>query len=116
MELIGRRFFRSPFTIDEANYRAAADNRARMRQAFRQAHGIGPEEFVVLSVGKLSDRKRPYDLLAVAETLKSITPASPPFRIVYAGDGANIEDLTNDRRREEIASHALGFRQRRSSG
>ena len=104
-----RRFFRSPFTIDEANYRAAADNRARMRQAFRQAHGIGPEEFVVLSVGKLSDRKRPYDLLAVAETLKSITPASPPFRIVYAGDGANIEDLRTTVAAKKLPVTLLGF-------
>ena len=85
-----RRFFRSPFTIDEANYRAAADHRAQLRQAFRQAHGIGPDEFVALTVGKLSDRKRPYDLLAVAEMLKSTNEEPPHFRIVYAGDGANM--------------------------
>jgi len=104
-----RRFFRSPFTIDEANYRAAADNRAQLRQAFRQAHGIGPDEFVVLTVGKLSDRKRPYDLLAVAETLKSTARASPPFHIVYAGDGANIEDLRTTVAAKKLPVTLLGF-------
>lgn len=104
-----RRFFRSPFTIDEANYRAAADNRAHLRQAFRQAHGIGPDEFVVLTVGKLSDRKRPYDLLAAAETLRSANQASPLLRIVYAGDGANLENLRKTVAAKQLPVTFLGF-------
>ena len=81
------KLFRSPFTIDEDVYLAARANRADLRQQFRQTHGIAETAFVVLTVGKLSDRKRPLDVVEAAALLQA-TADVPQVHFVLAGDGA----------------------------
>lgn len=103
------RFFRSPFTIDESAYRAAKENRARLRRAFRRAHGIDERELVVLAVGKLSNRKRPGDLLAATEILRSVAPEAAPFRVVFAGSGALLGNLVARARAKKLPVTFLGF-------
>lgn len=57
------RIFRSPFTIDEGSYRAAAARRVALRAKIRSELGLIEEQRALLFVGKLSPRKRPGDLL-----------------------------------------------------
>ncbi len=79
------RLFRSPFTIDEETYRAARRDRAALRAQLRSAHGLTPEEPAALFVGKLSERKRPGDLLAAIA--RHTAGGGRPIRPLIAGDG-----------------------------
>ncbi len=104
-----QRFFRSPFTIDETSYRVARENRTRLRHSFRQSHGIDERELVVLVVGKLSERKRPGDLLAAAEVLGSVLQESTPLRVVYAGNGTLLAELRAQAEVKKLPVTFLGF-------
>lgn len=97
------RIFRSPFTIDEPTYRAAAANRVALRSRMRAEHGICEEEKVLLFVGKLSPRKRPGDLLAALRRL----PAG--YRAVFAGNGDQLESLRAEAEEENLPALFLGF-------
>ncbi len=93
------KLFRSPFTIDEDVYLVARRKRSELRRQFRDERGIGADEFVVLTVGKLSHRKRPLDVIAAATRLLGAN--GPKVRFVLAGDGQlrqEIQSLITERR------------------
>ncbi len=80
------RIFRCPFTIDEATYRAAKADRPALRAEARQTYGIADDAIVALFVGKLSNRKRPIDLVeALAQTRGRKVTA------LFAGNGEQME-------------------------
>ena len=88
------RLFRCPLTIDEEAYAAARNERTEIRSAFRQAHGLHPDDFVVLLVGKLSQRKRPRDLVEAAQLLQTmVAPSSRSLRFLVAGNGPLLQYL-----------------------
>jgi len=66
--------------------------RASLRQEIRSARGWG-NEFVILFVGKLIERKRPQDLLYALERLASVNTAKK-FRLVFCGDGVLRDEMT----------------------
>ncbi len=103
------KLFRSPFTIDEDAYLDARARRADLRRSFRAAHGIGENEIVVLSVGKLSPRKRPLDVVAVAERLQADPAAKAPIRFVLAGDGAEKAAIEARVAARSLPVTTLGF-------
>ncbi len=98
------RMFLSPFTIDEDSYRAARSNRAALRADLRAELGIPATDIVALTVGKLSRRKRPDDVVAVARRL---APRGLPIRFVLAGDGERMDDLKAAA--EGLPLHFVGF-------
>ncbi len=104
-----QRFFRSPFTIDETAYRSARQERARLRANFRRANNIGENDFVALSVGKLSERKRPHDLLGAIEELGSTKNRASALHVVYAGNGASLEGLRARAAAKKLPATFLGF-------
>jgi glycosyltransferase involved in cell wall biosynthesis len=85
------RIFRSPFTIDESVYRAAAKDRVELRARARAELGLEERDQVTLFVGKLSPRKRPGDLLAAVDLLR--TKGRSRIFAVFAGNGELAEDL-----------------------
>jgi glycosyltransferase involved in cell wall biosynthesis len=83
------RLFRSPFTIDEDAFRAALVDREAARRQVREAYDLPEAAFIALFVGKLSDRKRPADLLAAVRLL------GPDSNVhaLFAGSGPLLEEL-----------------------
>jgi len=81
------RIFRCPFTIDEATYRAAKANRPALRAEVRRTYDIADDAIVALFVGKLSNRKRPVDLIdALAQT------GGRKVTALFAGNGEQMEE------------------------
>jgi glycosyltransferase involved in cell wall biosynthesis len=101
--------FRAPFTIDEPSFIAARSERGRLREEFRRAHGIEADAIVVLFVGKLYGQKRPRDLLAAAERIRSSEAGSPPVRFVIAGNGPDFDALGAEIAAKQLPVTRLGF-------
>ncbi len=99
--------FRVPFTIDEISYRAAQTDRAALRAAVRAEHGIGPDDFVALFVGKLSARKRPDDLAEAVALCRRDRP-DLPIHALFAGNGERMPALEG-RAQTEPWLHLGGF-------
>jgi len=98
------RLFRAPLTIDETAYRKARAERARLRDEFRAAHDLRPDDFVVLFVGKLVPRKRPADLLRAAPRIDNSR-----LRLLFAGDGELRAALEAEARQSGVSATFLGF-------
>lgn len=102
------RLFRSPFTIDEDTYHDARRRRSALRRAFREEHGIGEDEYVVLTVGKLSPRKRPMDAVDAARAFADLQ-SGPRVRFMLAGNGALFDDIAKATATERLPVTQLGF-------
>ncbi len=100
------RIFRSPFTIDETGFKAAAARRDEARAALRAELGLASDAVIALFVGKLSERKRPGDLLEAVARLKA---QGVDVHAVFAGNGALAESLAADAKRIDAPAHFLGF-------
>ena len=102
-----QRLFRSPFTIDEALYRGARSDRTQRRTEARARYGIDDGDLVFLTVGKINERKRSADVVAVARRLRGET--SPPIRFLLAGNGALMDELSEEIEREKLPVTMAGF-------
>ncbi|MGE0485914.1 MAG: glycosyltransferase family 4 protein [Gammaproteobacteria bacterium] len=102
------RMFRSPFTIDEVRYREARARRAALRAARREAWKVGEHETLVLTVGKVNERKRTADVIDAAARCRDLAPANP-LRFVIAGNGVEFDALTTRARAENLPVLLLGF-------
>lgn len=102
------RLFSSPFTIDEPRYVAAQRNRSALRSACRAELGISDNEVMVLTVGKLSRRKRPSDVIEAARAVKA-AGNEVNLRFVLAGNGEEMERLQVLVKREELPVLLTGF-------
>ena len=99
------KMFRTPFTIDEAVYRQVREERAARRQAVRASLGIAAEEVVFLTVGKLSKRKCPADVVAALRLARS----AAPMRVMFAGDGDQRAELEREVGAAGLPVTILGF-------
>lgn len=100
------KMFRCPFTIDEDVYIGARKNRDALRRAFRARHAIDPNDFVMLTVGKLTPGKRPMDALHATKLLtEGAKSDARRIILVIAGDGA-----LRDAAQEYIDSNNLPVR------
>lgn len=87
-----KKLFRSPFTIDEVTYQAAHRDRPSLRAVRREELGIADDEVMVLTVGKLSRRKHPSDVVEAAREIKQAGNPSK-LRFVLAGNGEEMARL-----------------------
>ncbi len=60
------------------------------RQAAREAMGAGPDDIVVLNVGRLSAQKAQHHVFAIAERLRE---SHPRLRFAIAGTGERADEL-----------------------
>jgi glycosyltransferase involved in cell wall biosynthesis len=81
--------------------------------AFRARHGIAPERFVLLFVGRVAFEKN-IDFLLRA--LKLALPRSPQLTLVIAGEGPAERDLRDIARRLDVAGQVrfVGYLDRRT--
>ena len=101
------RIFRSPFTIDETSYREAAIRREATRADLIDRHDLPNDALLALFVGKLSDRKRPQDLVEAAARLRDRT--TRPVHALLAGGGELHDELAGRVKSEGLPVHLLGF-------
>jgi glycosyltransferase involved in cell wall biosynthesis len=102
------KLFRSPFTIDEDTYQAAYRDRVALRSRVRMELGISQDEVVALTVGKLSKRKRPGDVIEAARLL-SAADLPRPVRFVLAGNGEEMDRLQRIAEEEHLPVLLAGF-------
>jgi glycosyltransferase involved in cell wall biosynthesis len=98
------RIFRCPFTIDEATYRAATANRAALRAEARRTFDIADDSIVALFVGKLSQRKRPQDLIDALARIKNRKIVA-----LFAGNGELMEALRERAEATGVDARFAGF-------
>jgi glycosyltransferase involved in cell wall biosynthesis len=73
----------APYAVDNDAWRREADALAPMRARIREEWGVAADARCILFAGKLSDKKRPLDLVEAA-ALSGI----PRLHLLFAGDGA----------------------------
>ena len=88
------RMFRAPLPIDEALYLDFAARRSEERASARAAMGVSDEAVVVLFAGKLSDRKRPRDLVEAWARLRERSGSRHEVVLLFCGDGPLKGDLS----------------------
>ncbi|MEO7687695.1 MAG: glycosyltransferase family 4 protein [Sphingomonas sp.] len=103
------RIFRCPFTIDETAFRAAAANRAALRQEARQSFAIDDDAIVALFVGKLSARKRPGDILDALGHLARREGSGRRIVALFAGNGELAAQLQARAETEQLDARFAGF-------
>lgn len=107
------RIFRCPFTIDEAAFRAAAENRVALRQQARQSFAIDEDAIVALFVGKLSARKRPGDILDalahLADRAGGGEGGARQIVALFAGNGELAAQLQARAEAEHLNARFAGF-------
>lgn len=103
------KMFRSPFTIDEDTFREVREQRTGRRRQFREEHDIPEENFLVLFVGKLTETKRPHDLIRAAAIIAHQGQRDRRVRFAVAGNGNLLNELTNAVKDQNLPVHFLGF-------
>ena len=94
-----------PYGVDPDAYRVPAERAA----AARASLGAGPDDLLVLAVGRLHEQKR-YDRLL--EAFAAIRARVPPARLAIVGTGSLREELEGRARALGLAdrAHWAGFR------
>ena len=82
-----KRMFRTPFTIDEVGFRTAMAKRDESRKRLMYELAIPDDAFIVLTVGKLIERKRPGDLIDVLKHIEKQNRNGRDIYVFFAGDG-----------------------------
>jgi glycosyltransferase involved in cell wall biosynthesis len=99
--------FRSPFTIDEPTFEKAFASREASRASLRSELNLDAHALVALFVGKLSTRKRPFDLVAAVKELHD--QGEPSVHAVFVGDGPLLKELREQAEKIGAPAHFLGF-------
>ncbi|OGY97959.1 MAG: hypothetical protein A2855_01675 [Candidatus Liptonbacteria bacterium RIFCSPHIGHO2_01_FULL_57_28] len=101
-----------PYAVDNARFLADAARLMPQKGSLRREFGIDPGAAVILSLGKLIEKKRPLDLLRAYERL-----ASPDKALVFVGDGPlrpELERYVADKKLSGV--HFAGFRNQTEVG
>ena len=95
----------SPHSVDHAWFaeRAAVGRKAGAGLAWRHAHGIPVDDFVVLFVGRLLEKKRPLD------AVRAVARLSVPATLVLAGAGPARDEAVQEGKTLGVRIVAPGF-------
>lgn len=80
------RIFSVPYAVDNAHFKRGAEKAAARRDAYRAELGLEPGRPIILSCGKLIERKRPLQLLEAFARIHNEPALRRPY-LVFAGDG-----------------------------
>jgi glycosyltransferase involved in cell wall biosynthesis len=82
------KLFFTPYAVDNKRFIQSFEQLRTRKQELKKRLGIGPEKVVILYVGKLINKKRPFDLLLAYERLENKNKA-----LIYVGDGPMRDEL-----------------------
>jgi glycosyltransferase involved in cell wall biosynthesis len=101
------RIFLNPYCVDNDFFFSEADKLAGQKIELKQKLGLPPDLPLIVFCGRLSNIKRPMDLLQAYERATRKHPAA----LAYVGDGELRPQLENYIRERGLAhAHLLGFR------
>ncbi|MBF6571135.1 MAG: glycosyltransferase family 4 protein [Candidatus Binataceae bacterium] len=103
------RIFMMPYAVDNHFFQTRAGQCAKARGALRASLELDPSRPVILYAGKLSERKRPDDLLKAYIQLSADGRTEPHPYLIFVGDGALRGAL-------EIRASATGWSSIRFAG
>ena len=84
------KLFRSPFPIDENTYLQVRSKKKDISENLRKTLGIPTNAFVCIMVGKLIDRKNPFDAV---NAIEKASETSPNLHLLVCGNGPLEEKL-----------------------
>lgn len=88
------KLFFAPYAVDNDYFMQQASILKPQREALRKKNAIDVDAFVILFIGKLIEKKRPFDLLYAYELfLKSIVTKNRKTTLLFVGDGPLREKL-----------------------
>ena len=102
------RIFLTPYAVDNAYFSNQAARVAPHRAELRRKLGVHDERPLVLTSGKLTERKAPLDLVAAFARVRKETPS----KLVFLGDGPLREAVERNAASAKIRDDVLvtGFR------
>ena len=99
------RLFHTPYAVDNAFFMQALQNLDGERGSVREELGLTEDTPIILYASKLTDRKRPMDLLQAFERLKSRAA------LIFVGDGKLRQPMERWAKERGVnAVHFLGFK------
>jgi glycosyltransferase involved in cell wall biosynthesis len=91
-----------PYAVENERFMTEAEKLKPHKNNFKKELGFKNEEFVILFMGKLIEKKRPLDLLKAYEILAANKPNSA---LIFVGDGVlkpNLEKYTADHKLSKV--------------
>ncbi len=104
------KLFFAPYAVDNMRFQETAHELKPKRDELREKNSIGPNDIVVLSVGKLIPKKRPLDTLKAFALLEASCHA-PAVHVIFTGDGElrlALEAYVQQHKLENV--HFVGFK------
>ena len=102
------KFFFAPLAVDNEYFMQRAELARRRKGELRARSGIPADVVLLLFVGKLIPRKRPFDILCA---LKELQPAFPNLGAAWVGDGELRPHLETGIAKEGVRhAFVLGFK------
>lgn len=98
-----QRLFSVPYAVDNEFFQGMARDAAKDREALRASLGLEPGRPIILYASKLTERKRPHDILEAYVRLSADGRSEPRPYLLFVGDG-EMRQAIEDRAR------ALGWR------
>lgn len=93
-----------PCSVDNDYFRAQCERFSPVRDQIRNELGVAPNDFVVLFSGRITDNKRPMDLVAAVETLNR-----DDLVILFVGDGRERERVQRACEERSVRARFVGF-------
>lgn len=105
------KLFFAPYAVDNERFMKAAEDLRFKKKDLRKELDIGEKDIVILFVGKLSEKKRPFDLLKAYEFL--IHDSRFMLHLVFVGDGELRNSLEKYTKQHKIPNVIFtGFKNR----
>ncbi len=99
--------FSMPYAVDNDFFQSQARLAAENREKLKRALNLEPERPIILYAAKLTEVKRPQDLLAAYRLLSSDGIQEPEPYLVFVGDGILRASLENTA--QETGWHSIRF-------
>ena len=100
-----RRFFLTPWAIDNERFAAGSRMTPDERDAMRHRLGIRPDQMAIVFSAKMLPRKDPMTLLRAVDAMRNRSSAA----VIFLGHGELREELERFARERGITAHFAGF-------
>lgn len=96
------RLFHTPYAVNNDFFIAQSKKYSSQKNKLEEELGIDEQAPVILFVGKLVSRKRPYDLLRAFNKLSNRDDLPKKPYLIFVGEGSAKKDLENYTKKENI--------------
>lgn len=103
------KLFFAPYSVNNDRYFQEYEKKASSKAALRKKHGIADDVTVILFVGKLFEKKRPWTLLKAFEKL-SYKNLLQKTVLVFVGDGEYKAEMMRYAKEKNLQVYFAGFK------